>query len=55
MKKKKQVLNKKEKTLVDLALGSKKPISLKDKRLAKQIKEIQDKGRAVEIPDEFLI
>ncbi|HEV8079561.1 MAG TPA: hypothetical protein VGP43_02530 [Chitinophagaceae bacterium] len=45
----KPILNKSEKQLLDLSLG-KKPETEKEKKLAKQMKEIRDKGGIVEVP-----
>lgn len=42
-----------EKDLVQLTLQQRTPITKKEKRLAKQIKAIKDKGLIVEIPGDY--
>ena len=46
-------LNQAEKTLVDLALGFRIPITEGEMILAREIAEIHAKGRIVEIPHEL--
>jgi tRNA A-37 threonylcarbamoyl transferase component Bud32 len=42
-----------EKDLVELTLGYRQPVTEDEKELAKEIKEIEAKGRIVEIPKEW--
>jgi uncharacterized protein YifE (UPF0438 family) len=42
-----------QQTLTELTLGKREPADSREKRLLKQINEIKDKGRIVDIPPEF--
>lgn len=44
----------KEKDLLDLTMEKREPVTEAEKSLQKQIKEIKEKGRIVEIPKDFL-
>lgn len=49
----KNILSEHEKTLLDLTLGRRDPVTADEKELARDIADIRARGREVEIPNEI--